>query len=266
MKKAYTHHDQRVQAMLKVVKKEKLLYLNLALQAPHQVMGKTLTDVLTIISGLCWTLVYVLIIVRSYRDKTYGMPYWALAFNFSWEFIFSFILSVHSPDQQLQLLINRVWLLFDVFIFISYFLYGKKEWPTNLSHGLFYLYSLLVLATGYFFVYLISVELDGSRGKYAAFIQNLMMSWLFIAMFQRRKNMAGQSVGVAAFKLVGTLAPTLIYGAKSNFVLFLGLSCLVADLIYLVLLIDFRRKSKPSSEVIDYGLKLQGKEKRKSIT
>jgi len=199
-------------------------------------MGKTLTDILTLIGGLSWTIVYLLIIVRSYRDKTYGMPYWALAFNFSWEFIFSFVLSIDSPDLQLQLAINRVWLVFDVFIFIAYFLYGKKDWPAHLPRPLFYPYSLLVLAIGFFFVYLVSVELDHSQGMYAAFMQNLMMSWLFIAMLARRKSTAGQSIGVASFKLVGTLAPTLIYGQKSTFVLFLGISCFIADLIYLVLL------------------------------
>jgi hypothetical protein len=207
-------------------------------------MGKTTTDALTLLSGLCWTGVYILIIVRSYKDKIYGMPYWALAFNFSWEFIFSFLLSIHSPDQQLQLFVNRVWLLFDLFIFVSYFRYGQKEWPANLPRWLFYPYSLLVLLTGFFFVYLISVELDHSQGTYAAFIQNLMMSWLFILMLQRRNSMAGQSIAIAALKLVGTLAPTLIYGAKSSFVLFLGAGCFVADVIYLVMLIDLRRKMK----------------------
>lgn len=205
-------------------------------------MGKTVTDILTLISGLSWTLVYLLIIVRSYRDKTYGMPYWALAFNFSWEFIFSFVLSIHSPDLQLQLIINRIWLVFDLFIFIAYFLYGKKEWPSHLPLSLFYPYSILVLIISYFFVYLISVELDHSQGMYAAFIQNLMMSWLFITMLNRRRSTAGQSIGIAVFKLVGTLMPTLIYGAKSTFVLFLGLACFIADLIYLLLLIAVRRK------------------------
>lgn len=209
-------------------------------------MGKTTTDVLTLASGLCWTLVYLLIIVRSYRDKTYGMPYWALAFNFSWEFIFSFVLSMDLPHLQLQLFINRVWLVFDVFLVVAYVMYGRKEWPSHLPRTLFYPYSLLVLLIGYFFVYLLSVELDHSQGMYAAFIQNLMMSWLFIAMLNRRKSLAGQSVGIAALKLAGTLAPTLIYGQKSGFVLFLGLGCLVADLIYLALLIYLRRKMIPS--------------------
>ena len=206
-------------------------------------MGKTFTDALTLVSGLCWTVVYILIIVRSYKDKTYGMPYWALAFNFSWEFIFSFLLSTSLPEHQLQLIVNRVWLAFDIFIFVAYFMYGKKEWPASVPRSLFIPYSVLVLVIGFFFVYLISVELDQSKGKYAAFIQNLMMSWLFIAMLNRRRNTSGQSIGIAFFKLVGTLAPTLIYGLKSNFVLFLGLSCFIADLIYLLLLIGLSKKS-----------------------
>jgi hypothetical protein len=205
-------------------------------------MGKTATDVLTLASGLCWTLVYLLIIVRSYRDKTYGMPYWALAFNLSWEFIFSFVLRTDLPHLQLQLLVNRVWLVFDIFLVVAYIRYGQKEWPSHLPHTLFYPYSLLALGIGYLFVYLLSVELDHSQGMYAAFIQNLMMSWLFIAMLNRRKSLAGQSVGIAVLKLAGTLAPTLVYGQKSNFVLFLGLGCFVADLIYLALLIYLRRK------------------------
>lgn len=205
-------------------------------------MAKTTNDALTLISGICWTLVYVLIIIRSYRDKTYGMPYWALAFNLSWEFIFSFVLLPTSPEWFLQLWINRVWLLFDLAILVAYVKWGKKEWSTTLPVALFYPYSLIVLLTGYLFVYLISVELDHSQGMYAAFIQNLMMSWLFIRMVQRRKSTAGQSIGIAVLKLIGTLAPTIIYGAKSHFVLFLGLSCFVADLIYLFLLMRVRRK------------------------
>ena len=204
-------------------------------------MSKTLTDALTLTSGICWTTVYLLIIVRSYRDKTYGMPYWALAFNFSWEFIFSFLLSTDLPHLQVQLWVNRVWLVFDIFILIAYFKYGIKEWPSHLPHFLFYPYSLLVLLIGFFFVYLISVELDHSQGMYAAFIQNLMMSWLFIVMLNNRKSTVGQSIAIAVFKMVGTLAPTIIYGQKSGFVLFLGISCFIADLIYLLLLVGIRR-------------------------
>src|SRR5689334_23882 len=98
------------------------------------------------------------------------MPYWALAFNISWEFIFSFVLLFST--MPLQTIINRVWLLFDAAIFVAYFLYGQKEWPTSINKKWFYPYSLLVLITTYLFVYLLSLQLDQSRGTYAAFIQN----------------------------------------------------------------------------------------------
>ena len=196
-------------------------------------IGPALNTALTLTSGICWTIVYILIIIRSFKYKTYGMPFWALAFNISWEAIFAFIFVSHDP---LQILINRIWLLFDTAIFVAYFLYGQKEWPTGVSKKWFYPYSLLVLIIAYLFVYLVSADLDNRQGVYAAFIQNLMMSWLFILMLIRRQSRAGQSIWIALFKMIGTLAPTIIYGATSRFVLFLGSGCFVADIIYLIML------------------------------
>lgn len=102
------------------------------------------------------------------------MPFWALAFNIGWKFIFSFVLV--PVNVNLQVMINRAWLAFDALILAAYSFYGKKEWPEAVSKNLFIPYSIFGLATGYVFVYLFSVELDHSQGMYAAFIQNLMMS------------------------------------------------------------------------------------------
>src|SRR3954454_18599512 len=109
-------------------------------------MGKTVNTVLTLIGGISWTTVYILIIIRSFRDKTYGMPFWALAFNFGWEFIFSFVLT--GQRVGLQTIINRIWLACDVLILVAYFVFGKKEWPKNINKSLFYPYSFLGLLVG----------------------------------------------------------------------------------------------------------------------
>ena len=202
-------------------------------------MTLTVQSSLTLMSGICWTTVYILIIYRSFKDKIYGMPFWALAFNVSWEFIFSLLL-VSNP-LALQAIINNVWFAFDIIVMIAYILYGKKDWPITVSKKWFYPYLILVLAVSFLFVYLLSVELDHSRGMYAAFIQNLMMSVLFIRMLLRRGNKSGQSAGIAIFKLIGTLAPTIIYGQQSRFVLFLGIACFVFDLIYLIMLLNFEK-------------------------
>lgn len=189
---------------------------------------------LTLVSGLCWTAVYILIIYRSVKDKTYGMPFWALAFNISWEFIFSIVFGQHADPTQL--IVNRVWLGFDLFIVIAYFIYGLKDWPVNVPRVYFYPYSFLVLASAYLFVYLISVKLGDFTGMYIAFMQNLMMSWLFIAMLNKRRSRAGQSVGIAVLKMLGTLAPTIQLSYKSDFVMFLGIGCFIADCIYIIML------------------------------
>jgi hypothetical protein len=199
---------------------------------------------LTIISGLCWTMVYVLIIYRSIKDKTYGMPFWALAFNISWEFIFS---AIFKSADLTQLIVNHVWLAFDVVIVVCYFIYGKKDWPQSVSKVYFYPYSVLVLVTGYLFVYLFSVTFHSLNGMYIAFIQNLMMSWLFIAMLQRRNSLAGQSGGIAIFKMLGTLAPTILYGPDYPFVLFLGSSCFIADCIYVVMVVRYKQTDQKSN-------------------
>ncbi len=203
-------------------------------------IGPGLNTALTLTCGICWTITYILIIIRSFKDKTYGMPFWALSFNISWEVIFSLVLL--NPTIPLQTLINRIWMLFDIAIVITYFLYGQKEWPAKVNKKWFYPYSLLVLITAYLFVYLISADLNQSKGTYAAFMQNMMMSWLFIDMLNKRKSKAGQSVWIALFKMIGTIAVTIIYGATDRLVLFLGSGCFVADLIYLIMLTTVYKK------------------------
>ncbi len=201
-------------------------------------ISKNLNTFLILVSGVSWTLAYILLINRSFRDKICGMPFWALSFNLSWEFIFSFVFSLRKEIQ----FVVRLWLLIDVLILVSYLLYGKKEWPQYVSRKFFYPYSVFVFIVSYLFVYLMSFELNDLRGMYTAFISNLMMSLLFISMLNNRRSIEGQSIGIAFFKMIGTLAPTILLGIESNFVLFLGISCFVVDAAYLAMLISFYRR------------------------
>ncbi|HZD35671.1 MAG TPA: hypothetical protein VE130_10735 [Nitrososphaeraceae archaeon] len=69
------------------------------------------TIILTV-GGVFWVLTYVFIVSKGFKDKTYGMPVIALCINFSWEFIFSFILPHSAP----QLFINYLWFGLDTII------------------------------------------------------------------------------------------------------------------------------------------------------
>ncbi len=190
-------------------------------------------------SGICWTIVYLLIIKRGFEDRTYGMPIAALGANISWEFIFSFV----RPHPVPQIYINIVWFGFDLIILYQVIRFGKDA-GHDLPDGYFYPAIAVAVLLGFGLVFGISAEFDDWHGRYAAFGQNLMMSILFILMFFRRKDLSGQSVYIALFKLIGTALPSVLFYSfvpDSILMNLLYWGILFFDLIYLVLIISKSR-------------------------
>ncbi len=192
---------------------------------------------LMIIGGLFWSLTYILIIRRGFKDKTYGMPLAAICANVSWEGIFSFIYP-HSPPQ---LFINYIWFLLDIFILLQFLKYGRSEFKA-LSNKKFYAMFLLSLITGFFLVQFITEEFNDRQGAYAAFGQNLMMSVLFIVMLVSRDDLRGQSIYIALFKMLGTGISSLAFylyqpvAQGSALFHFLFISIFIYDFIYTYLI------------------------------
>jgi hypothetical protein len=79
---------------------------------------------------------------------------------------------------------------------------------------------------------------SSDAARYSAFMQNLLMSVLFISMYAQRQPSEGQSLVIAINKWLGTFAATLIFGVirHNAFVLSLGLLCFAYDVIYIALL------------------------------
>jgi len=84
---------------------------------------------------------------------------------------------------------------------------------------------------------------DMRAAAYSAFLQNLLMSGLFIAMFVARRGPRGQSLIIGVAKWIGTVAPTILFGVigGSTFVLGLGTLCSVFDLAYIGMLVWARQ-------------------------
>ena len=204
-------------------------------------LNATIATILQISSGLFWTLTYILIIRRSWRDKTYGMPMVAICANISWEFIYSFV----YPHPQPQLYIDYLWLLFDLGILLLYLRFGKKEFTPQLSPSLFLPTFLFTLAFAALTILFISQEFKEYIGVYAAFAQNLVMSILFIHLFLKREDAAGQSLYIALCKMIGTVFPSVLfylYFPHSYLLILLYLGIFIFDLIYFLLLY-FRLKA-----------------------
>jgi hypothetical protein len=149
-----------------------------------------------------------------------------------------------TGDLSVQTFVNAAWALADVVIVYTFLRYGRGELPDFVSRPMFATWAVLIFATAYVMQWLFIVEFGwGEASKYAAFLQNLLMSGLFIAMFVARQGTRGQSIVIAVGKWIGTLAPTILFGgfAGSVFILGLGLLCSVFDLAYIGLLLRARR-------------------------
>src|SRR5262245_661083 len=171
---------------------------------------ETIKTILTLVSGLCWTLVYIEGIRLGIRDRSYAIPYYALALNLSWELLHTYF--GFRTRIDLQTIINAVWFLFDVGIIYTYFKCGKKYFPTNLASW-FVPWSILGLFTAFWVEFAFVREFGiFAGGAYAAFLQNLLMSVLFIGMLVRRGSTEGQGLTIAVSKWLGTLAPTIVFG------------------------------------------------------
>ncbi|MFE2879416.1 hypothetical protein ACFXG6_17170 [Streptomyces roseus] len=197
---------------------------------------------LTLVSGVAWTVVYVEAIRVGLRDRTYAMPVAALALNFAWEATYA--VGEFRSGFSAQGVVNVVWALADVVIIWTYLRFGRAELPGFVTRPLFAAWSVLVFGSGFAVQWLFLAHFgthDATR--YAAFLQNLLMSGLFIALYADRRGPRGQSLVIAVAKWLGTLAPTLLFGVieDSPFILGLGVLCSVFDLTYIGLLVRERR-------------------------
>lgn len=214
---------------------------------------------LTIISGLAWTIVYLDSIRIGFRDKTYAMPIAALALNVAWESTYA----VHDliTSLSIQAFVNVAWALADVAIVFTYFKFGRMELPRFVTRAMFAAWCLLILGTCYAAQWLFLARFGAhDASRYSAFLQNALMSGLFIQMVIARRGLRGQTLTIAIAKWLGTLAPTFLFGVieGSPFILGLGIICCVFDLIYIGLVLCFQSRQG--------GFSASGTEQRRSNT
>ena len=229
----------------------------------------TIKILLTVISGVCWTIVYIEGIRIGFRDKSYAIPFYALALNFTWELLYTYF-GFRTNGVTVQNCFNAIWFAFDVGILYTYFKFGRKYFLLNRaeiqetryesgvkpphSKNMFVAWSVLGLITAFGVQYAFRREFGVSKAAaYSAFPQNLIMSILFIGMLVKRGSREGQSLTIAVNKWIGTLAPTILYGVigegafprGSFLILTVGLFCSVFDVIYIWLLANTKRERTP---------------------
>lgn len=203
-----------------------------------------LINILIIISGICWSIVYIESIHIGFKQKTYAMPLFALDLNIVWEGLYAFTDIFIRQSIGAQAIANACWFLLDCVIVYTYFKFGKEECRTKTERKWFVPWSILIFATCIALQVLFYGWFGSTEGeKYAAYLQNVAMSLLYLSMFRERKSDKGQSMIIAVCKCIGTLTPTIYGTIEGNwFILVTGIICFIFDVIYIYVLGCYKRK------------------------
>lgn len=159
------------------------------------------------IGGAVWLIAYLAAIRAAARDRAPALPVVAVCLNLTWEVVHSI---VYPPPRQIDLVTNLAWLALDLVILFQILRFGasrqtipelRRSFPAAIAATL--AFAFIGHVTFHRHVTANSIFPDES-GAIPAFIINLVMSVLFVAMYFNRRDGAGLSKTVAWAKFVGT--------------------------------------------------------------
>lgn len=203
-----------------------------------------LINILIVISGVCWSVVYIDSIRTGFKQKTYCMPLFALGLNIAWEGIYAYTDLFVRNSYDAQAFANAAWFLLDVFIVVTYFKYAKSECENETSKKWFVPWTVTVLIVCFVLQILFMYEFGDAEGeKYSAFLQNIAMSVCYLYMLKSRKSSKGQTMTIAVCKCIGTLTPTIFGTMEGNMFIFTtGIICFIFDVLYIYFLYKTKKK------------------------
>ena len=187
-----------------------------------------MTHAFVVASSTLWAVTYLLILRRGFLDKASGVPLPALAFAITWEFLFP----VLDPTPTLPRAVTPTWFALDTCILYQALTYrrGNNRSPRCIAVallGAFAINGALVIA------------IDDRDGVTSGFAVNAVMSVAFLAAALRRRDVRGQSMGIAIAKLMGSaiaLPPaSRLHGEVWALRLFMA-TTVVADVLYAAVL------------------------------
>jgi paspaline synthase len=159
--------------------------------------AKMVPDMFTTISGVAWSIAYILMTRQGYKDKTYAMPIYALCLNITWEFVFGFI---YPPGFVNQFAFAQN-MIVDIFLFHSIVKFGPNDWQ---HHPLIARNLKWIIAVGVAFCLWLQLAIPATFvpviGRqvvfFTAFPMQMIISIGCVAMVLSRGHDAGQSMAI----------------------------------------------------------------------
>jgi hypothetical protein len=154
-----------------------------------------------------WTVCYVVIFIKCWREKTYGFPIANVALNLGWETVFAFRLLGPLPRFYFPLQWGHLlWVTIDlanVFLIVKFGRARQNSAVTRRFFGLVVIggFALAMPASFMFMRYTGDV-----MGVASAMIIDVVMAALFLSLYANRADLNGLSYAGAWLRLVGDVA------------------------------------------------------------
>ena len=192
---------------------------------------------------LLWVFVYIECIRVGFRDRRCAMPFWALAFNISWEAIYATKILLQAGVTPHSAAI-AAWLVLDLVILYTYLNFERPRVHRTAERNAGHFSSLVPPFASLISCLVVMLAAASLFRTYEhataiALLINLLMSVLFIELLKQRGNSCGQSFTIAIGKFLATLAYTLHFATRPHTPPELTILCLVVavyDSTYIVLL------------------------------
>ena len=206
--------------------------------------------VFDVFMSIFWYVTYIECIRVGLREKTYCMPLLAMWMNILCEMGCFYDCIADGSVNSILLVAYGGWML-DLVIVYVYLMYGRRELMRMANNGnwhktidflggiknafivrTLFTFSIIMIAFVLCKLYVWNWKL------YAQFVDNLIMSSLFILMLFIRGGSRGQRLSIAVTKCLGTASATMtiILGGCSYIMIGIGTLCFFLDIAYIILL------------------------------
>lgn len=187
-----------------------------------------------------WSVAYIECIRIAIVQKTYCMPLLAMTMSFCWELLSLFDCIANGVNNNSCLITYFLWTVLDVGIVITFLLYARAEWKKNGIDLSRISFSVITTASFVFIAGVLAWMYHNVENwkLYFAFVDNLLISGLFIVLYTIRRGGYGQSLSIAVTKCIGTLCATsaTMITNTSIVVITIGWLCFIIDVVYICLL------------------------------
>lgn len=193
---------------------------------------------------LAWAPAYAAVVIIAFRHQRLEIPIIAATSNVTWEFLWGFVFTQDmGPGLQF---VYRGACIMDLFILFYVFRYGAKQTSSPLLHRHHHFVVLAqVLGWGFFFWSLRDSGYDLPLGSVSAYLDNILMSGLYLWLLLTRPDPRSLSLTVALSKGIGTGMVSVFVFMRypdNSFVRMLAIAVGLLDLTYVVfLLLRLRR-------------------------